>query len=252
MIMCYFLLAVTLVSRRTLPFVCFVGGIPVGSLNIIGAVFSLGLGNAGVDHPGLHYGFVNEMPSSIDELAQVIGRFSRRPTSSVKTDVVDILCNLDGYLSMLRQIHYTKVATKKNQNNINKSELLAKSDLLSVLRILVLMRGCFHARLANLCSQPGLDKLSPFWMMCPACHVCTQDWDKLFPRVNYRSLCNVLASECITTLSTDRDVNKIMEKEGYIEIALSKFGFKRQEISSLLYFSPASGLWCDCDNIFSR
>ena len=127
----------------------FVGDLDVGNLNILGAVFSLGLANAGVDNNKLYYGYVNEIPSSAEELAQVIGRFGRRPGSTVETDVVDVVVTLEGYICMLRRIYRTIVNLKSTKDNKTISEVIAKTDLHRVLRLLVLNLGCFQARMAN-------------------------------------------------------------------------------------------------------
>jgi len=196
-------------EEKDFAIIAFVGDIDIDHLKMISTVFSLALENVGVDNAGLYYGYINEIPSSVEELAQVIGRFGRCSSSTTDTDIVNVAYTFKRFLSILCCIHYTK--TKMSTTKINKEmpELFAKSDLINVLWLLVLKLGCIQAQLANLSSRPGVDKLNMYYIKCPACHMCTQDWDKMFPPVQYRSLCLMLANTCITA-SAKNDIREII------------------------------------------
>ena len=123
----------------------FVGNIDMDPLKIIGSTFSFALGNAGVDNGKLYDSFVNKLPSSEEELTQLMGRFGRRVGSSPAKNIVGIVCTLEGYQSILCRINFSISKLKSTKKNQETTELLAKRDLLSVLCLLVLQLRCFQA-----------------------------------------------------------------------------------------------------------
>ena len=119
------------------------GDVDMAPLKIIGSVFSLALGNAGVDNSNLYYGFVNELPSSEEELEQLLGRIGRGLALLRLKMLLIFVATLRGYQSMLRKIHFSILNLKSTQKNKDTTELMSKRDLVSVLRLLVLRLGCF-------------------------------------------------------------------------------------------------------------
>jgi len=143
----------------------FIGDINLEDL-VVGYNFSLSSGNVGIDHSNGYYGFVNEFPSSVHDVAQIIGRFGRRPGASSCTDAIDIRRDLDGYLSMLRRIPYSLNTLKTTKKNLKESERCMRIDLQVIIDLLVLRLGCIHARIANTLSKPGSFKFDPLLVRC--------------------------------------------------------------------------------------
>ena len=161
------------------------------------------MGNAGIDNPRSHYGLLNEIPPSITVLAQLYGRFGRRPGASPLTDALDIICDLPGYMSMLMRIFYLKTS-KTTAVNIREAQHRAQHDLNEIICLLFLRRGCIHAKIANSLGRSGLFKYDPWQVKCSSCSACSPDWDKMFLQVRHQPVCSMLASNLISNqLSSD-------------------------------------------------
>ena len=179
--------------------------------------------------------------------SQLMGRFGRRFGSLPSDNVVDIICSLDGYMSMLRRICFSLSKMNSTKANKRDTESLAKCDLLRVLRMLVLRDGCFQARLANISSKPGSFKFDPHLMKCNACHVCMQNWDSMFLPVHYQSLCLMLANESVSS-TIQKDVivviDSLWKKKDMIKVLFPKFPSKicKHHISSMFLQLVATGV----------
>ena len=190
---------------------CYQGDINIPGLDIVGAVLSVGLGSAGLDNSNLHYGFLNEVPSSVEELAQILGRFGRRLGASPAANCLDITCDLAGFLSMYRRIYYSQTKLQTTASNKKESEYRSRVDLQEVVELLVLNRGCVHARIANHLCCPGSFKSDIKMVKCSACFVCGGKWDTMYLPVRYRPLCTMLSLEIIQS-QKKKDITSVIER----------------------------------------
>ena len=225
----------------------FLGDLNIRKLNIIGSAFSLALGNAGLDNPNTHYGFLNEFPGSIPDLAQLYGRFGRRRGASPNTDALDIRCDLDGYLAMYMRIIFSLQKIKTSKSNMKESERRGKEDLQAVIALLVLRRGCIHARIANYICCPGSFKYDPFLFKCRSCTSCGNDWDKLFLPVRYRPVFVMLSSYLIMS-GNNLDIHAIVDRIWKNKTKLTSIfiqaqgNIRKHHISSLVMQLLACGI----------
>jgi len=83
-----------------------------------------------------------------------MGRFGRRSYLSPLTGVNDIQCDLDRYCAVYRQIHYSLSKLQNTKQNVITSKQQSKQDFKYMMRLLVLLLGCFQAKIANHLSHP--------------------------------------------------------------------------------------------------
>ena len=103
-----------------------------------------------------------------------------------------VISGVPGVIAENFCIHKKKLKTTKTKRD----EYLfhSKRDLMNLLRLLFLRRGCVHVRIANELSKPGVFKFCAETIRCRACLVCVQNWGELFLPVRYGVLCVTLVA----------------------------------------------------------
>ena len=139
-----------------------------------------GAANAGIDNSLVHGVFRGEIPPTIEDAAQEMGRAGRRAGANKDSDFCVTCISLESYLILLKRIHTSTVGIPTYRRTL-------LYELRNVLTYMVILTHCLNATFADKQSNPfqgnnnGVRYLPPPCMN--ACSFCVGDYKEMFPPV---------------------------------------------------------------------
>jgi len=134
-----------------------------------------GCANAGIDSPHVHWVLRQDMPPSVLDLFQEMGRAGRRTIKTFGDDHYIVIFSLSSFAYLIRRAHNQVddiikpfVTSKKEKTQ------MSMDALMEVLKVLVLDFGCKHRQIECLLGRPSAMEtvelsLGPCRLACPTC-----------------------------------------------------------------------------------
>jgi superfamily II DNA helicase RecQ len=176
----------------------FTGALDDGILKPRVLIATSGCANAGIDCPDVYWVLRQDMPPSILDLFQEMGRAGRRYIKVFGEDHYIVIFSLNSFdylyirpMSEKDDIIPPLVMTRKEKIE------LAQDSLMQVLDLLVLDKGCKHKQMENILGKhlPNyFSRLGDCRCACPTC-LPRSTYEHVFPPIKKSGICSLLLQE---------------------------------------------------------
>lgn len=175
-----------------------------------GCVFTSGVGSVGIDNPNINMVVYPSIPGSVHDLIQGMGRAGWQRNNGMECSV-DVGVDMRGVCFIIKRNHHNLKDCQSRKINFDANFKRMVMDVILLVQLLCLNKGCVHARMANCVGNfyaPQIDLMA--YTCHGSCPVCSGSFSSNFLPIDYTYV-PLIFTKILATVGT-MEVEKLVEE----------------------------------------